>query len=80
MTPDELRERCREFVSVNCDSGKVVSGISERLESLCREMIAEGLERAGVRYAEWINGHEFTETPRFEDWCLQEAQRVKGRI
>lgn len=25
MTPDELRARCREFVSVNCDSGKVVS-------------------------------------------------------
>lgn len=79
MTPDELRTRCAAFLIAS----PMNIAISEEpeclhnLESLCREMMGEGLERAGIRYAEWINGHEFLETPRFEDWCRQEAQRVK---
>lgn len=92
MTPDELRARCKQFISVNSAHGRIVltDGFNARLESLCREMIVEGLERSAVQ-AETRQGMiiapgyhiEFESGFRCSNyalqyWCRQEAQRVSN--
>jgi hypothetical protein len=80
MTPDELRERCEKALDsiitfdlpTNEEAGKrLYDGQAKELESLCREMIAEGLERAAVE----VSFHAYAKDHAI--WCRQEAQRVK---
>ena len=79
MTPDELRERVAEFMENNDlhDDGEHTCGYSHdllghNLESLCREMIAAGLERAAVE----VSFHAYAKDHAI--WCRQESQRVKA--
>jgi hypothetical protein len=86
MTPDELRERCEKALDsiitfdlpTNEEAGKrLYDGQAKELEPLCREMIAEGLERACAYYSNQIH-HDMDDYPdKFVKWCRQEAQRVK---
>lgn len=78
MTPDELRARCKQFISVNSAHGRIVltDGFNARLESLCREMISEGLEMAAVEMGD--SGND--KLNGWVDWCRTEAQRVKSDI
>lgn len=82
MTPNELRVRCKQFISVNSAHGRIVltDGFNARLESLCREMIAEGLRMAEVqtrKLTEDINTTYEDACFQLLDWLPDEAQRVK---
>ena len=77
MTPDELMERCEQFLRDNTGN-LYIDGNNDPdeesvalLESLCREMIAEGLERAAVE----VSFHAYAKDHAI--WCRKEAQRVK---
>ncbi len=75
MTPDKLRARCAECG--NDIAHEIINtGETTELESLCREMIAVGLERAAVEFESKILGY-CRDPNDFMDWCQQEAQRVK---
>ena len=91
MTPDELKERVAEFMENNDlhDDGEHTCGYSHdllghNLESLCREMIAEGLERAAVIAGDGGFISDTSAEARFGKECAgairREAHRVKGRI
>ena len=85
MTPDKLRARVAEFMENNDlhDDGEHTCGYSHDLlghniESLCREMIGVGLERACAYYSNQIH-HDMDDYPdKFVKWCREEAQRVKA--
>lgn len=79
MTPDELMARCKQFISVNSAHGRIVltDGFNARLESLCREMIAVGLERAELEYHRYKAGRPSTSNTTYAQWLAAEAQRVK---
>lgn len=83
MTPDELRARCKGFLSVNMDKSGRIGRHQEfhiRLESLCREMIAVGLERADEMVFGECSGcavDDFT-LNRIRKYIKAEAQRVKA--
>lgn len=79
MTPDELRERCEQFVQqkfMDNNNPLTPHGHVLELESLCREMIAAGLERAAVmcELMPMATPHNLAVSIRK---VAEEAQRVK---
>ncbi|MFZ3014858.1 MAG: hypothetical protein WA045_14235 [Nitrospira sp.] len=89
MTPDELRERWCDIVDALEMNYKRNGGTSfdsdlAIIESLCREMIAEGLERAAVIAGSGGFISDASAEARFGKECAgairREAQREKGRI
>lgn len=86
MTDDQIRERCVDICSqlYAVDQKQPPNGASTDwdnlwmaiLESLCREMVAEGLERAAV---EMVNSGN-DKLNGWIEWCRQEAQRVKEGV
>ncbi len=94
MTPDELRARCRQFLeSLRLDPANLLSDNMASTESLCREMIGVGLERATsglkvdnttLRWALKELGPTGTNAEAYIKvavehviWAREEAQRVK---
>ena len=71
MNHDELRGRVERFVVEECKGRWPAVSL---IESLCREMIAEGLER--VNYEMNYGKHNRFQS-EWAEWCLEEAQRVK---
>lgn len=89
MTPDELMERCEQFLRDNTGN-LYIDGNNDPdeesvalLESLCREMIAVGLESAGYRaetVAFLMGNDRWKERNALNEYagaCHQEAQRLK---
>ncbi|MFN3075973.1 MAG: hypothetical protein ABT940_03645 [Alphaproteobacteria bacterium] len=74
MTDDTLREECEAMVQrwINAELETPHDAV-RALIAFARAQQAKGLREAGIKYAEWINGHEFLEVPRFEDWCQAQA-------
>ena len=52
-------------------------GHTDALVELIKSAYADGqrdaYQRSAAYYAQWINGHEFVEEPRFEDWLSRQA-------
>lgn len=87
MTDKQIEERCHRWLDHPDNMvhksvyGNVYPSQKASLESLCREMIAEGLERAAAscdREAECNLDERSYYARSFGDWCRQEAERVKG--
>jgi hypothetical protein len=83
MTDVDIRERCQDFLNANMDgAGRIVSPqeLSVRLESLCREMIAEGLEMAATRgdRAHTRADERSSYAQAFRDWCRRDSKRARG--
>ena len=79
---DTLRQDCEAVLAALGYGGGEECWPKEYLAvmSFARAQQASGLREAAVKYAEWINGHEFLECPRFEDWCeAQATAREKGQ-
>ncbi len=74
MTNEHIKERCVKFLeSLRLDPSNLLSDNMESTESLCREMIATGLERAATHFDESDSDNAWA----YANWCRQEAQRVK---
>lgn len=79
MTPDELKARCDEC-SLEIAREIINTDKTTELESLCREMIAEGLERAAVEFERRKGDRPQSIMEKmYRKWCREEAQRVKER-
>lgn len=75
MTDAQIKERCVE-AGGDIAWELVNTGKTAKLESLCREMVAEGLERAFKEFQS--NKRLYCGTAgAFADRCRQEAARVK---
>lgn len=89
MTPDELKARVAEFMENNDlhDDGEHTCGYSHdllghNLESLCREMIAAGIQKVATHLRtqhlqEFGHARLLGAEGALYDWCQAEAQRVK---
>lgn len=83
MTHDELRARCAAWIGKNdLSSGDDIdTELCAALESLCREMIAVGLESAAVIAGDGGFISDTSAEARFGKECAgairREAQRVK---
>ena len=83
MTDEQIRARCKEFLSVNVDkvTGRVVlhQEIHTRLESLYCEAIAAGAQEVWIKVIDKALQAECDDASPIWmlEWCRAEAQRVK---
>ncbi len=87
MTNEQIRGRCEKALEsiitfdlpTNEEAGKrLFARQTTELESLCREMMAAGLEMAAGKADKYpCNPEARRGMASLADWCRQEAQRVK---
>jgi hypothetical protein len=89
MTNDQIKARCElavAAIALICEREdyEQVSKDQEKantLESLCREMISEGLEMAAQKADRYpCNPEARRGMASLADWCREEAQRVKEAL